>query len=266
VKVDEGLEEIPGCAPETHTKGLGTLDANCANYYAQGARFAKWRAALRVGPGMPSVHAAQVNAEELASYASVCQARGLCPIVEPEVLIEGDHSAERFAEASQMVIAECVKALWAKNVVLKGCLIKPQMVVPGEAFAGPNPSPRDVAQMTLDVLRRTVPAAVPGIMFLSGGQSEELATCHLDAINCLAREQGRAPWSLSFSFGRALQASVLNIWAADQSRVPEAQAMAVALARANAMAARGAWASSGERHPSPSGASLVETFRGHTAH
>lgn len=101
-QVDEGLEEIPGCAPETHTKGLGTLDANCANYYAQGARFAKWRAALRVGPGMPSVHAAQVNAEELASYASVCQARGLCPIVEPEVLIEGDHSAERFAEASQV--------------------------------------------------------------------------------------------------------------------------------------------------------------------
>jgi len=273
VKVDEGLEAMEGLEPETHTRGLETLAGRCDEYVSRGAKFAKWRAALRVGAAgggaraMPSDACAARNAEELAEYAAVCQARGLCPIVEPELLIEGDHSARAFAEASQRVIAECTKALWAKGVRLEGALLKPQMMIPGQACAE-RLAPGDVAALTLDVMRRVVPAAVPGIMFLSGGQTEEEATVHLDALNRRARElgPGAAPWALSFSFGRALQAGVLRIWAADRSRRAEAQAMAAAVARANSLAALGRWADAGEAHPGAGGGSLVETFRGFTKH
>ncbi|GBF90781.1 fructose-1,6-bisphosphate aldolase [Raphidocelis subcapitata] len=265
IKVDEGLVPLEGGEEgETSTRGLETLEAACRQYVAQGARFAKWRAALRVEEGRcPSDLAVKVNAEQLAEYAAICQAAGLVPIVEPELLIDGPHSAETFAAASEKAIAACVAALWRRGVALEACLLKPQMVVQGTECSAPRAAPEQVAAATLRVMRRVVPPAVAGIMFLSGGQTEEEATRNLDAINKLAKEEGRAPWSLSFSFGRGLQASVLKIWSnAPPSRASEARAMAGALAEANAAAARGEFAG---RHPSVTsapGATLHETWRG----
>ncbi|KAI8464893.1 MAG: fructose-bisphosphate aldolase [Monoraphidium minutum] len=262
VKVDEGLVPLEGGEPgETSTRGLETLEASCREYAAAGARFAKWRAALKVVEGScPSQLAVETNATQLAEYAAICQSAGLVPIVEPELLIDGPHSAEVFAEASERVICACVAALWRRGVALEACLLKPQMVVQGTECAASKAGPKAVAAATLRVMRRAVPPAVAGIMFLSGGQSEEEATLNLDAINKMAQAEGRAPWALSFSFGRGLQASVLKLWSdAPPSRAAEARAMAAALARANAAAARGAYAGP---HPSLLGGSLHETFRG----
>lgn len=267
IKVDEGLLPFEGhdlATGETSTRGLDTLAAAAGGYRQGGARFAKWRAALRVDAsrGFPSERAVELNAQQLAQYAAVCQAAGLVPIVEPEVLIDGTHNAAEFGAASERVIGATVAQLWRQGVALEGCLLKPQMVIKGADAAGGRAAPEEVAAATLTVMRRVVPAAIPGIMFLSGGQSEEEATLNLNAINVMAQQQGKAPWSLSFSYGRALQASVLKIWSADSSRAAEAKQMAVALAAANAAAVRGAYDAAG-KHPSvTSDSSLREAFRG----
>ena len=191
IKVDEGLEVIEGTDGETHTKGLDTLEQRCKEYRRQGARFAKWRAALRVTDTCPSDPVIEANAVELASYAVICQRCGLVPIVEPEILIDGPHDAERFAAVSERVISEVVTELWKQGVLLEGCLLKPQMVVPGTDFPGPRLQPEEVAALTLRVMRRAVPPAVPGIMFLSGGMSEVEATTNLNALNVAAARQDR---------------------------------------------------------------------------
>eukprot|EP00878_Enallax_costatus_P001823 GHUV01001981.1.p1 GENE.GHUV01001981.1~~GHUV01001981.1.p1 ORF type:complete len:376 (+),score=110.86 GHUV01001981.1:258-1385(+) len=265
IKVDEGLLPFEGhdlATGETSTKGLEALAAAAAEYVKAGARFAKWRAALRINEskGYPSERAVELNAQQLAEYAVICQAAGLVPIVEPEVLIDGPHSMQVFGAVSERVISTTVAQLWRKEVQLEGCLLKPQMVIPGADSGAAKPSPDDVAAATLTCMRRVVPAAIPGIMFLSGGQSEEEATINLNAINRTAQKQGKAPWSLSFSYGRALQASVLKIWSEDRSQAQEAKQMAVALAAANAAASLGRYEGP---HPSVTSAkSLREEFRG----
>jgi fructose-bisphosphate aldolase, class I len=267
-----GLTPLRGANPgETHTLGLEGLAQRCSEYYAAGARFAKWRAALSVPPSDAAVEA---NAAQLADYAAVCQAVGMVPIVEPELLVDGAHSAVDAEAATVRVLSACISALRRRGVVLEATLLKPQMAVPGVSYCGgPKPGPEEVAERTLRALSRSVPPAVPGIVFLSGGQSEEEATLNLNAINVAvaAEIKGACPWALSFSFGRALQASVLRQWA-DGPRegagsaevVARCRATAAALARANGKAARGEYLGP---HPTvlggkDGGASLHEDFRG----
>uniref|UniRef100_A0A7S0WS82 fructose-bisphosphate aldolase n=1 Tax=Chlamydomonas leiostraca TaxID=1034604 RepID=A0A7S0WS82_9CHLO len=261
IKVDEGLVPLEGgLEGETWTKGLENLAAAAREYKAQGAEFAKWRATIKVQQGGPSDKAIERNAEDLASYAAICQVSGLVPIVEPEILIDGHHDIGRFQAVTERVIAETFTHMWRKGVHLEGALLKPQMVIPGADYAGGKATPEEVAHHTVTALRRVVPPALPGILFLSGGQSEEEATLNLNAINVAARQMGRAPWSLSFSYGRALQHSVLKTWAANQAAVADAQAMALALAEANSRAALGNY--SGPHPTTASTESLRENFRG----
>ncbi|GAQ78678.1 Fructose-biphosphate aldolase [Klebsormidium nitens] len=258
IKVDVGLVPIPGTDGETSTLGLDDLTNRSRAYYEQGARFAKWRAVLKIGANLPSSLAIAMNARDLARYASICQQSGLVPIVEPEILIDGDHTLERSAEVAERVFAAVVAALHEHRVCLEGILLKPQMILPG-AESPQKASPEEIAAATLRTLRRTIPPAVPGVMFLSGGQSEQEATVNLNTLNSLALQTGGAPWTLSFSFGRALQASPLRIWSGDASKVEEAQEMAVGLARVNAEAVLGKYSGP---HPSKLTASLRENFRG----
>eukprot|EP01026_Neomeris_dumetosa_P034765 TRINITY_DN27864_c0_g1_i10.p1 TRINITY_DN27864_c0_g1~~TRINITY_DN27864_c0_g1_i10.p1 ORF type:complete len:349 (-),score=29.70 TRINITY_DN27864_c0_g1_i10:72-1118(-) len=236
IKVDEGLTPLVGSKSETITRGLDSLATECVTYVNQGAKFAKWRAALKVGQHLPTERAIEINCHQLAMYAAICQNRGLVPIVEPEILIDGDHDITKFAQVSEQVLTTCITHLWKQNVVLEACLLKPQMIIAGADHPGGKNEPHEIAQQTIRVMKRCIPAALPGIMFLSGGQTEEEATINLNTINQLAEEDGKCPWSLSFSFGRALQASVLNIWSADQSATDAARKMALELARANGMA------------------------------
>lgn len=262
IKVDLGLVPLEGCPGETSTRGMDSLAAACKEYAAAGARFTKWRSALKVGAGCPSERCIEVNAQQLAEQAAICQAAGLVPIVEPELLIDGEHDQAAFAAASERVISACVAQLWRQGVLLEGMLLKPQMILPGADYTGARPTPDQVAQETLRVMRRCVPAAVPGIMFLSGGQTEEEATVNLNRINQVAQQQGSAPWSLSFSFGRSLQASVLKLWSEDpQGNKAQCREMAASLARANGQAVLGRYKGP---HPSITSqqGSLRETFRG----
>jgi fructose-bisphosphate aldolase class I len=247
VKTDKGLEELSPSSPlETRTKGLEDLRERSAGYRAVGARFAKWRAVLRVEGGgaqpLPTRGAVVLNAAQLALYAAISQVEGLVPIVEPEILIDGSHSVELFAEVSERVLGAVFAALAEARVPLEGCLLKPQMMMAGTEAAVRHTQPQ-LVELTLRALRRRVPPALPGIVFLSGGQSEEEATRNLDALN---RAAGAAPslhpWTLSFSFGRSLQASVLEIWRrGGEEAEAEAEAidMAGRLALVNAAAQRG---------------------------
>ncbi|KAF5830624.1 fructose-bisphosphate aldolase class-I-domain-containing protein [Dunaliella salina] len=188
IKVDEGLQALEsGLEGETWTKGLENLAAAAKEYKAAGATFAKWRAVLRIQPGGPSDAAVLRNAQELAKYAAICQEAGLVPVVEPEVLIDGDHDIVRFREVTERVVAEVVHQMWHKGVFLEGSLLKPQMVIPGTSCPSGKASPQDIAYHTVTAMRRVVPAAMPGIMFLSGGQTEEEATINLNAINLAVR-------------------------------------------------------------------------------
>ena len=231
IKVDKGVAALPGTDGETETQGLDGLGDRCAKYYAAGARFAKWRAVLKIGALEPSELSIRQNAYGLARYAAICQQNGLVPIVEPEILSDGSHGVEACAAATERVLAAVFKALSDHHVLLEGALLKPNMVLPG-AQAAPV-DPRQVAKLTVQALRRTVPAAVPGIMFLSGGQSEEQATAHLNEMNKL--EVGGL-WSLSFSFGRALQASVLKAWQGKPENKEAAQAVFLSRAQKNGAA------------------------------
>ncbi len=234
IKVDTGAKPLAGAPGETVTEGLDGLRERLAAYYELGARFAKWRATLSVGERLPSRYCVRVNAQALARYAALCQEAGIVPIVEPEVLMDTDHSIDACYDATARTLQALYAELGAQRVDLEGTLLKPNMVIPGKGNAD-QASPERIARATLDCFRRYVPAVVPGIVFLSGGQSEQEATVNLDAVN---RLDGR-PWPLSFSYGRALQASALQAWAGDPERVGAAQAAFLHRARCNAAAAGG---------------------------
>lgn len=209
IKVDKGVKDLFGSEGECTTQGLDDLDQRCRQYKADGCQFAKWRSVLKINTNTPSYQAILENANVLARYASICQAAGLVPIVEPEVLCDGDHSLDRCQKVTETVLAAVYKALNDHHVYLEGTLLKPNMVTPGQSCPQ-QATPEQIGEATVTALSRTVPAAVPGIVFLSGGQSEILATANLNAIN---KYQGAPkPWRLSFSFGRALQASALKAW------------------------------------------------------
>lgn len=235
IKVDKGVVDLAGTDGESTTQGLDGLADRCAKYYKDGARFAKWRCVLKIGAHQPSYQSMLENANVLARYASICQQNGLVPIVEPEVLPDGDHDLETAQKVTEQVLAFVYKALSDHHVYLEGTLLKPNMVTQGQSCSKKY-SPQQVAEATVTALRRTVPSAVPGVVFLSGGQSEEDATIHLNAIN---QVPGPKPWALSFSFGRALQASVLKAWAGKQENVKAAQDEFLKRAKANGLATLG---------------------------
>eukprot|EP00761_Pharyngomonas_kirbyi_P011268 gb/GECH01011293.1/.p1 GENE.gb/GECH01011293.1/~~gb/GECH01011293.1/.p1 ORF type:complete len:361 (+),score=88.77 gb/GECH01011293.1/:1-1083(+) len=239
IKVDKGVVKI-NSTDETVTQGHDKLGERCAAYYEQGARFAKWRAVLRINPekGFPSELSIVENARGLARYAAICQENGLVPIVEPEILMDGSHSLDICLETTVRVITACYKALNDHNVLLEGSLLKPNMVLPGKQ-AEKQASPEEIAKATVTALQRSVPAAVPGINFLSGGQSEEEATLNLNAIN---QYKGKKPWHLSFSYGRALQTSTLQAWKGDKNNKESAQKAFVARCKANSLAQLGKYA------------------------
>lgn len=233
IKVDIGTRPLSGAPGETITEGLDGLSKKVDGYRAAGARFAKWRAVLRIADGQPSPWAVRANADALARYAGVCQEGGLVPIVEPEVLMDGDHDLDTCAEVTRRVLAEVCGHLVMASVDLRSMVLKPSMVIPG--VDGPPASVSEVAAATVRCLLDTVPAAIPGVAFLSGGQPGAVATAHLDAIARL----GPHPWAVTFSYGRALQNDPMRVWAGDQSNVGAAAAVLLSRAQANVAAARG---------------------------
>ncbi|XP_073303753.1 fructose-bisphosphate aldolase 5, cytosolic [Primulina huaijiensis] len=234
IKVDKGTVDLAGTNGETTTQGFDSLGIRCQAFYKAGARFAKWRAVLKIGVTEPSELSIQQNAQGLARYAIICQENGLVPIVEPEVLTDGSHDIQKCAAVTETVFAAVYKALNEQHVLLEGTLLKPNMVTPGSD--SPKVTPEVIADYTVTALRRTVPPAVPGIVFLSGGQSEEEATLNLNAMNKL---DVLKPWTLSFSFGRALQQSTLKIWSGKKENVEKAQAAFLERCKANSEATLG---------------------------
>jgi len=234
IKVDKGTRDLQGCPGEKWTQGLTDLDLRAAKYYEAGARFCKWRAVLVINNGYISETAIKENAWGLARYAAICQSKGLVPIVEPEILMDGPHSLKINQYWTEKVVAACYKALSDNNVVLEATLLKPNMCLAGKGYKGKK-SMEDNALATVTALKRSVPSAVPGIMFLSGGQSEEEATMNLNAINSL----GDLPWSASFSYGRALQQSCLKAWKGEDGNLKAAQDALVVRAKANSEAQLG---------------------------
>nr|ABK22375.1 unknown [Picea sitchensis] len=237
IKVDKGTVDLAATNGETTTQGLDGLAQRCQQYYKAGARFAKWRAVLKIGPTEPSELSIEQNAQGLARYAIICQENGLVPIVEPEILTDGSHDIHKCAAVTENVVAAVYKALNDHHVLLEGTLLKPNMVLPGTD--GPKAPPEEIAEHTVRALQRTVPAAVPGIVFLSGGQSEEEATLNLNAINACKTKK---PWTLSFSFGRALQQSTLKTWAGKAENLGAAQKAFLARCKANSEATLGKYA------------------------
>jgi fructose-bisphosphate aldolase class I len=235
IKVDTGVVDLMGSEGECTTQGLDQLGARCAQYKKDGCDFAKWRCVLKIGKNTPSYQAILENANVLARYASICQSQGIVPIVEPEILPDGDHDLERCQKVSEVVLAAVYKALSDHHVYLEGTLLKPNMVTAGMQYKGAKPTPEQIAEATVTALRRTVPAAVPGVTFLSGGQSEEEASVNLNAIN----NQPKRPWALTFSYGRALQASVLRAWGGKKENVKAGQDELIKRARANGLASVG---------------------------
>jgi fructose-bisphosphate aldolase class I len=234
IKVDTGAKPLAGAEGETVTEGLDGLRERLAAYRDLGARFAKWRAVLSIGPGRPSRYCIAVNAHALARYAALCQEAGVVPVVEPEVLMDGDHDIERSEQVTEQTLRAVIAKLLDHRVALEGIVLKPNMVLAG--YDCPRqPSVEEVAHRTLAVLRRVVPAAVPGIAFLSGGQSDDLACAHLNAMNAA----GNAPWELTFSYGRALQAAALTAWAGEEANAERAQAIFDERVRCTAAARRG---------------------------
>ncbi len=239
IKVDRGAFAMPGTQGEKITEGLDGLRHRLADYAKLGARFAKWRGVIAVSDYAPSRNGIRANAHVLARYAALCQEAGIVPVVEPEVLADGepgDHGIERCAEVTAETLATVFEELRMAGVDLSGMLLKPNMVTPG-IRSTERPSAADIARRTLDVLRAQVPAAVPGIAFLSGGQSDEAATANLSAMNAM----GPAPWALTFSYGRALQSAALLAWGGDARNIAAAQAAFAHRARMNALAATGDW-------------------------
>jgi fructose-bisphosphate aldolase class I len=236
IKVDAGAKPLAFCPGETVTEGLDNLPKRCAEYVKLGAKFAKWRAVIDIGRDIPTSTCIAANAHALARYAAICQEAGLVPIVEPEVLMDGDHTIDRCEEVTEWTLNAVYDALYLNRVVLEHSVLKPSMVISGKKC--PKQAPVDeVAARTVRVLKRTVPAAVAGIAFLSGGQSDEVATAHLNSMN--AQFKGELPWPLSFSYGRALQQASLKAWKGQAANVPAAQAALAHRARMNGLAALG---------------------------
>lgn len=233
IKVDAGKGPLVNSPGDEITYGLDGLETRLAHYKSLGARFAKWRDVFHISDTLPSFQAIKSNAEVLARYAAVCQAMGIVPIVEPEVLIDGNHTIDRAAEVSEDVLLEVFKALHRHHVNLEFMVLKPSMVTPGKG-AG-KATPEQVAEATLSVFRRVVPAAVPGIVFLSGGQTPEESTANLNALN----NMGYHPWELSFSYGRALQEPAQKAWAGKLANAEKAQAAMKKRARLNGLARSG---------------------------
>jgi len=241
IKVDKGVVPLAGSINECTTQGLDGLAERCAEYKKGGCGFAKWRCVLKISEHTPSLQAMQENANVLARYASICQQNGLVPIVEPEVLPDGDHDLEMAQRVTEQVLAFQYKALADHHVFLEGTLLKPNMVTAGQQCSKKYTA-ADIAKATVTALNRTVPAAVAGITFLSGGQSEEDATLNLNAIN---QYPGKKPWPLTFSYGRALQASVLKAWGGKDENIPAAQAELFKRASSNGQAAMGSYQGGG---------------------
>jgi len=236
IKVDEGTKPLPNCPGELITVGLDKLADRLTKYYEQGARFAKWRAVIDIGAGIPSYTAIRTNAHALARYAALCQAAQIVPIVEPEVLMDGDHDIDRCYEVTEFMLKETFQELYYQRVALEGMVLKPNMAVPGKKSAK-KASVQEVAEKTVKMLKECVPGAVPGIAFLSGGQSDEEATAHLDAMNKI----GNLPWGLTFSYGRALQAAPQKAWSGKAENVAAGQRAFTHRAKMNGLAALGQW-------------------------
>jgi fructose-bisphosphate aldolase class I len=236
IKVDEGTQPLPNCPGETITVGLDKLAERLGKYYKQGARFAKWRAVIDIGAGIPSYTAIHTNAHALARYAALCQAAQIVPIVEPEVLMDGGHDIDRCYEVTEFVLKETFQELYYQKVALEGMVLKPNMAVAGKK-SSKQASVAEVAEKTVKLLKACVPSAVPGIAFLSGGQSDEDATAHLDAMNKI----GGLPWGLTFSYGRALQAAPQKAWSGKVDNVAAGQAAFTHRAKMNSLASKGQW-------------------------
>jgi fructose-bisphosphate aldolase, class I len=242
IKVDEGTKPLPNCPGEVITVGLDKLADRLPKYYDQGARFAKWRAVIDIGPGMPTYTCLHANAHALARYAALCQAAQIVPIVEPEVLMDGDHDIDRCMMITEWMLKETFQELYYNRVALEGMVLKPNMIIAGKK-AAKRAGVEEVAEKTVKVLKASVPGAVPGIAFLSGGQSDEEATAHLDAINRI----GNLPWKVTFSYGRALQAAPQKAWSGKSENVGAAQRAFVHRAQMNSLAALGQWKSDLEK-------------------
>ena len=236
IKVDAGAKPLPFCPGETVTEGLDGLAGRLKDYYKLGARFAKWRAVIDIGGGKPSHTCILANAHALARYAALCQEADIVPIVEPEVLMDGDHDIATCERVTEWVLKEVYQQLYYARVVLEGTVLKPNMIVSGKKNAR-QAGVQEVAEATIRVLKRCVPAAVPGIVFLSGGQSDIDATAHLDAINRI----GGLPWRVSFSYGRALQAAPQQAWSGKSANVAAAQKAFSHRAEMNGLATLGKW-------------------------
>ena len=241
IKVDEGTQSLPQCPGELITVGLDKLAERLKKYYERGARFAKWRAVIDIGSGtggrgIPTMTAIHANAHALARYAALCQAAQIVPIVEPEVLMDGDHDIDRCYEVTQRVLNKTFQELRIQRVELEGMILKPNMAIAGKK-SPKRASVEEVAEKTVRLLKACVPAAVPGIAFLSGGQSDEEATAHLDAMN---RIRG-LPWQLTFSYGRALQAAPQKAWSGKSENVAAGQRAFTHRARMNSLASKGEW-------------------------
>jgi fructose-bisphosphate aldolase, class I len=247
IKVDEGTQALPACPGELVTVGLDKLAERLKKYYERGARFAKWRAVIDIGGGtdgrgIPTMTAIRVNAHALARYAALCQAAQIVPIVEPEVLMDGNHDIERCYDVTQRVLNQTFRELRTQRVELEGMVLKPNMAVAGKK-SPKQASVEEVAKKTVHLLKACVPAAVPGIAFLSGGQSDEEATAHLNAMNRL----GPLPWRLTFSYGRALQAAPQKAWSGKADNVAAGQRAFAHRAHMNGLASKGEWAAELEK-------------------
>ena len=236
IKVDEGTKPLPNCPGELITVGLDKLADRLPKYYDQGARFAKWRAVIDIGEGIPSYTAISTNAHALARYAALCQAAQIVPIVEPEVLMDGGHDIDRCHMVTEFMLKETFQQLYYQRVALEGIVLKPNMAIAGKKSAK-KASVEEVAEKTVRMLKNCVPGSVPGIAFLSGGQSDEEATAHLDAMNKI----GNLPWRLTFSYGRALQAAPQKAWSGKSENVAAAQRAFSHRARMNGLATMGQW-------------------------
>lgn len=239
IKVDKGLVDLPNCPGEQITQGLDGLTERLKQYKQQGARFAKWREVYHITDTLPSSLGLKANAEMLARYAAACQEQGIVPIVEPEVLMDGAHTIERCFEVTEAVLHTVFKALHRHKIFLEGMILKPSMVISGKECPK-QAGVEEVAEQTLTVLRRCVPAAVPSINFLSGGQSSEAATAHLNTMN----KNKNNPWYVSFSYGRALQDHALKAWAGKAENVPAAQQALHKRIKLNGLACLGQYDSS----------------------
>ena len=242
IKVDKGARPMPGFPGETITEGLDGLGERLAAYFDRGARFAKWRAVIDIADGVPTSSAVKANAHALARYAALCQAAGIVPIVEPEVLMDGAHDIDRCDEVTRFVLQCVFEELFEQRVALEGMILKPNMVIAGKKSAAKSDIGQ-VAARTVAALKARVPSAVPGVAFLSGGQSDEEATAHLDAMNKL----GGLPWKLTFSYGRALQAAPQKAWSGRPENVAAAQRAFAHRARMNGLASLGQWAGALEK-------------------